>query len=137
MYQSIMVPVDMAHLPQVAKSIDTAAGLARQHGGRLVFVSVTAAIPTSIAHNPKEFAQRLEALATQESARLGVKIDTHTMTAHDPSIDTDRHLMEAITATGADLVVMATHAPGLADYFWSGHGAHVAAHAPVSVFLVR
>lgn len=137
MYNTIMVPVDLGHLPEIAKAIDTAAGLARQHGGRLVFVSVTAEAPTSLAHNPAEFAQRLAALAGQEATRLGVQIETHAIAAHDPIIDTDRHLMEAIAATGADLVVMATHAPGMADYFWSGHGAHVAAHAPVSVFLVR
>lgn len=137
MYATIMVPVDLGHLPQVAKAIDTAAGLARQHGGHLVFVSVTAETPTAIAHNPQEFARRLATLAEQESARLGVRIETHAIAAHDPAIDTDNHLMAAIAATGADLVVMATHAPGMADYFWSGHGAHIAAHAPVSVFLVR
>jgi nucleotide-binding universal stress UspA family protein len=38
---------------------------------------------------------------------------------------------------GADLVVMATHLPGVSDYIWAGHGAHVAAHSKASVFLVR
>ena len=49
----------------------------------------------------------------------------------------DGKLIEAVETTGADLVVMATHVPGLADHLWSGHGAHVATHARVSVFLVR
>lgn len=137
MFQTIMVPVDLSHLTACTGAIDAAATLARQHGAGLVLVSVTAATPTAVARNPQDFAQRLAALAGSESTRLGVTISAHAITAHDPTIDMDRHLLDAIRATGADLVVMATHSPGPGDYLWSGHGAHLAAHAPTSVFLLR
>jgi len=137
MYKTIMVPVDLAHLPQIATAIDTAGDLARHYGAKLVFVSITPEAPGAIARNPQEFATRLAGFAAQEGTRLGVNTDSHAIAAHDPTIDTDKNLLAAITQTGADLVVMATHRPGLSDYFWSGHGANIAAHAPVSVFLVR
>lgn len=137
MYTTILVPVDLAHLPQIATAIDTAGDLARHYGAMLVFVSITPEAPSAIAPNPQAFADRLADLAVQEGSRLGVVARSHAIAAHDPTIDTDRHLLAAITATGADLVVMATHRPGLADHLWSGHGASIAAHAPVSVFLVR
>jgi len=137
MYNNIMVPVDLAHLPQIAGAIDTAGDLARHYGAAIVFVSITAEAPTAIAHDPAEFGARLTAFAAGQAARLGVEISTRAYAATDPSIDIDKKLLEAIADTGADLVVMASHRPGLADYFWAAHGAWLAKHAEVSVFLVR
>lgn len=137
MYRTIMVPVDLAHLPQIAGAIDTAGDLARHYGAKLAFVSITAEAPTTIAHNPAEFVARLNAFTAEQGARLGVEVSTTAYTATDPSIEIDKKLLAAISDTGADLVVMASHKPGLADYFWSAHGAWLAKHAEISVFLVR
>ena len=46
-------------------------------------------------------------------------------------------LRKAIEEVGADLVVMATHIPGAAEHLFASHGGSVAAHAKISVFLVR
>lgn len=137
MYRKIMVPVDLAHLPQIAKAIDTAADLARLYGASIAFVSVTAETPSAIAHNPVEFAQTLEAFARSEATRLGVETSARAYTATDPTIDIDRTLIGAVEDTGADLVVMASHKPGVADYFWAAHGARLATNTAISVFLVR
>ncbi|MCC5969430.1 MAG: universal stress protein [Pararhodobacter sp.] len=137
MYTSIMVPVDLAHLPQIARAIDTAGDLARHYGAALTFVSITAEAPTAIAHNPQEFEAKLAAFAAEQTTRLGVPIKAKAYAATDPSIDIDKKLLQAVTDTGADLVVMASHRPGLADYFWAAHGARLAAHTEISVFLVR
>ena len=45
--------------------------------------------------------------------------------------------VEAVHETGADLVVMASHIPGIADAIWPSHGGRLASHADVSVFVVR
>jgi len=137
MYKTIMVPVDLAHLTQIAGAIDTAGDLARHYGATLAFVSITAEAPTTIARNPAGFSARLTAFANEQAARLGVEISTKAYAATDPSIDIDKKLLEAISDTGADLVVMASHKPGLADYFWAAHGVWLAKHAEISVFLVR
>ena len=59
------------------------------------------------------------------------------MIAHDPTTDVDDALLKAVDETGADLVVMASHKPGLAEYFWPSNGGKLAGHTGVSVMLVR
>ncbi len=137
MFRTIMVPVDLAHLPQITKAIDTAGDLARHYGAGITFVAITAETPTSVAHNPKEFAAKLDDFARLEAARLGVNVTAKSYPATDPTIDVDQKLAHAVMDCGADLVVMASHKPNMADYFWAAHGTTLAAHTDVSVFLVR
>ena len=74
MYNTIMVPVDLAHLPQISAAIDTAGDLARLYGATIVFVSITAEAPTAIARDPAEFRARLTSFGAEQAARLGVEI---------------------------------------------------------------
>lgn len=138
MFSRIMVPVDLSHLDQLDKALTTSEDLARTFGAEIVYVSVTAETPTAIAHNPTEFAQKLDAFAASRPAAPGKTNSAKSYTAHDPAIDMDKTLLKAIEETGADLVVMGTHEPGIADRFWgSHHGSDLASHSGVSVFLVR
>ena len=137
MFSRIVVPVDLAHSDHLAKALDTATDLARHYGATLTYVSVTAETPTSVAHNPKEFGEKLAEFARRRSEADGVKIDTKAYTATDPTIDIDSRLLRAAEEANADLVVIASHKPGLADYFWGSHGGHLAGHATISVFVVR
>jgi nucleotide-binding universal stress UspA family protein len=59
------------------------------------------------------------------------------LTSHDPAADLDPTLLKAVEETGADLVVMASHVPGLTDYIWPSNGGTVARRAKVSVMVVR
>ncbi len=137
MYSNIVVPVDLAHPDPLDKALATATDLARHYGATLTYVSVTAETPTAVAHNPREFGEKLAAFARKRSEADGVAIDTKAYTATDPTIDVDRYLLRAAEDTNADLVVVASHKPGLADYFWGSHGGKLAGHAPMSVFVVR
>ena len=137
MFTRIMVPVDLAHLGKLDRALDTAADLARHYGAGITYVSVTAPTPGPLAHTPKEFSAKLDAFAADQSARHGIEAGAHMMIAHDPTIDTDDVLVSAIEETGADLVVMASHRPAKADYFWLSNGGKVATHTGASVMLVR
>ena len=55
----------------------------------------------------------------------------------DPAIETTAALMKAIDKTGADLVIVASHKPGILEHIFSSHGGYIAQHAKVSVFVVR
>jgi nucleotide-binding universal stress UspA family protein len=133
-----MVPVDLAHADRLTKSLDTARDLAKLYGAELVYVGVSAATPSSVAHNPKEFAAKLEAFAQSEAAKAeGVTARAHAVTSHDPTTDLDPTLMKAIDDTGADLVVMASHVPNVTDYVWASNAGTVAGHAKVPVMIVR
>jgi len=137
MFKTIMVPIDLGHLPKIDRALATAADLAKHYGAELTYVSVTAATPGPLAHNPKEFATKLEAFAKEDGGKRGVVPKAHSMVAHDPTTDVDDVLIKAVDEIGADLVVMASHKPGFAEYFWPSNGGKLAGHTGVSVMLVR
>lgn len=137
MFNKIMVPVDLGHLDRIERALGVAADLAGHYGASLVYVSVTAATPGTLAHNPAEFTRKLEAFAKSDGAARGVTPEAKAMIAHDPTTDLDDVLLRAAEETGADLVVMASHRPGLAEYFWPSNGGKLAAHTSHSVMLVR
>ena len=137
MFTKIMVPVDLEHAGQVSKSISAAAGLSKLHGAPVCFVGVGLAAPTAISHNPAEYKEKLAAFAAEQAGEHGIDVESQAFFGHDPVTDVDDVLLTAVKETGADLVVMATHMPTLTDYIWPSNGGKVAAHADVSVFLVR
>ncbi|GMG81936.1 hypothetical protein LNKW23_11490 [Paralimibaculum aggregatum] len=137
MYSSIMVPVDLAHTKALEKALATAADLAKAYGASLTYVGVTTNTPGPLAHDPKEFGAKLDAFVAAETAARDVEGAGLVVTSHDPSANLNKDLLEAARQTGADLVVMGSHMPGLSDHIFTGHAPYVATHAPVSVLVVR
>ena len=137
MYTKIMVPVDLAHLERLEKALTTAADLAKHYGVPICYVGVAAAAPGQVAHTPEEFAKKLEQFGAAQAEKHGIEVTTKACISHDPTIDLDDTLFKAIKDTGSDLVVMATHAPGLADHIFASNAGYVASYAKVSVFVIR
>jgi len=137
MFKLIMVPVDLAHAEKLETAISTAIDLARHYRARLTIVAVTPPSPTSVAHNPQEFAGKLQEFADSRGQEAGIEIASKSIISHDPSIDLDDTLVKAGNEMGADLIVMSSHIPGLREHFWPSHGGRLASHARASVFLVR
>lgn len=137
MYRKIMVPVDLAHSDKLEKAVATATDLAKHYGIPLCVVGVTAETPTEVAHNPAEFAEKLAAYAQKLAQTHGLAIDSASYPSHDPAIDLDRTLIQAATENGADLIVMASHVPGLPEHIFASNAGAVASHAGISVFVVR
>lgn len=137
MFRRIMAPVDLAHLGRLERAIQVTVDEARHHGAHVDFVTVTAATPGPLGHTPEEARQKLLAFAAAQSEAHGIDASGHLIVSHDPATDVDDALMKAVTTTGADLVIMASHKPGLAEYFWPSNGGKLASHSAVSVFLVR
>ena len=132
-----MVPVDLAHTERLEKAFVTAADLAKHYNLPLCYVGVTAETPTEVAHTPDEFAARLKEFGAEQSRRHGLSIETVALPSHDPTTDLDRTLIDAASDVGADLIVMASHVPGLPEHFFASHAGAVASHASVSVFVIR
>ena len=137
MYRSILVPVDLAHVERLGKALETAADLAKKYGIPVCYVGVTPEPPSAVAHSPEEFANKLAAFGAEQADKFGLDVSTAALTSHDPAVDLDKTLLQAIHRQDADLVVMASHVPGFADHIFSSHAGAVAAHAEVSVFVVR
>lgn len=142
MFSKIMVPVDLAHLADLEKALTCARDLAGHYGAEISYVGVTAPSPGALAHNPKEYEEKLAAFAADQGGKGGanadqVKTRAHMVISHDPTIDLDDTLLKAAREVAADLIVMASHLPKLTDYLWPSNGGKVAAHAAASVMVVR
>ena len=137
MYRKVIFPVDLTHIDQLTKALQTAIDLALHYKAEICFVGVTGTAPSPIAHTPQEFEAKLSAFAQEQGSAHGLTSSAKACTSHDPTIDTDKTLLAAIDELGGDLVVMQTHAPRVTDYIWAGHGDFIAAHSEASVFLVR
>ena len=137
MFSKIVVPVDLVHQEHLGRALQAAADLARQYGATLRYIGVTTATPSEIAHTPEEYGRKLAAFAEAQAAKHGVSADSKAYVSHDPSIDMNDTLLKAVAESGADLVVMASHIPNVADYLWPSHGGTIARRSGVSVFVVR
>lgn len=138
MYKKLLVPVDLAHTERLEKALASAADLSKHYGIPVCYVGVTTAAPNEVAHTPQEYAKKLESFAGEEARRRGLNgHEARTYTSHDPTVDLDERLLGAIKDVGADLVVMASHIPGLPEHIFNSNAGKVASHAEVSVFVVR
>lgn len=137
MYKQIMVPVDLSHTEHLGKALATAGGLSNIFSAPICYVGVTTNTPSDVAHTPAEFARKLEAFASGQASEHGITATSKAYTSHDPTIDLDDYLKKAVHETGADLVVMASHIPGMLERVWASHAGWLATHSGVSFFIVR
>ena len=137
MYQTIAVPVDLEHVDRLPKALRTAVDLAKHYGATLHYVAATTETPGPLAHNPAEFQAKLEAFAKSEAEQHGIDAKAKMIVSLDMTIDLDKQLRQAFEEVGADLVVMASHIPGIKDHLFSSNAGWIANYSPMSVFIVR
>ena len=137
MYKKIMVPVDLRHTDKLDKAVATAADLSKFYKAPVQMVAVTASAPSSVAHNPEEFAAKLAQYAAAEGEKHDIEFGSHAITSPDPTIDLDDQLGREAHVIGADLVVMGSHVPGFAEHMFSSNAGYLASHSDISVFVVR
>ncbi len=137
MYKTILIPVDLEHTETLEKALTTGADLAKHYHAELYAVGVTHAAPGAVAHNPREYGEKLEAFAADQTAKHGVDFKAKAMVSHDPAVDLDDRLKQAASEIGADLVVMGSHVPGFLDHIFASRAGYLASHTSLSVFVVR
>ena len=136
MYKTILVPTDIAHLAEGKLTIDLAVAHASDNT-RIVLLNVveeipgwaSVAIPTEIMQKSITDAQnKLKAVASAS----GRKMDMIVRTGHSYST-----ILDVAEEVESDLIIIASHRPGLQDYFLGSTAAKVVRHAPCSVLVVR
>lgn len=135
MYKNILVPVALDHGPNTA----TALGLARtllSEGGRITALTVIEAIPPYVSQYLPEGQEQKTRDAVQKElkAELG---DAKDITPVVITGHAGRTILEYAEEHGIDCIVIASHRPGLQDYFLGSTAARVVRHAPCSVHVVR
>ena len=78
-------------------------------------------------------ADETSGVLTYKRAKIGVLVLTEVIRKLE-----GRNIGVMLPASvGADLVIMASHVPGMLEHIFSSHGGYIAQHAKVSVFVVR
>ncbi|KQI73253.1 universal stress protein UspA [Loktanella sp. 5RATIMAR09] len=137
MFRKIVVPIDLAHADRMESAITVAADLAKLYGATVCYLGATTPTPSSVAHSPEEYKEKLAAFALKEAQVHGQDVTTHVVLSHDPTATLDDDLVKEVDEMDVDLVVMATHVPHIGDRIWASNGGNLARRTKASVCLVR
>ena len=137
MPRSIMAPIDLAHVTELETAVAEAAKLAKMGDARITLVGVTGSAATAAAHNPAEFEQKLATYADEVANRYGVNVEHLSIIDNDVAADLGDVLIDAAARISADLIVMASHIPGMLEHVFASNAGYVASHAKCSVYIVR
>ncbi|MEL6915935.1 MAG: universal stress protein [Pseudomonadota bacterium] len=138
MTSRILVPVDLDHTNQLTGALGLAAKLAREDGATVIYAGIADAVPTASRTTVGEsMAADLQSFAADQAREHGIEVADHVALRGDLHLTVGPDLIRVARETEADLIVMASHVPGLRDHFLSSNAGYVAAHAPVSVYVVR
>ncbi len=141
MYKNILVTVDMAHLDEETKAVQTVVEYAKAFGARLHVLTVVPDFGMSIVGGffPADHEKTAVAKANE---------DLHAFTARviPPEIQ-HRHIVDHgviykiilhyARETQCDLIVMSSGRPDLEEYLLGPNAARVVRHARCSVLVVR
>jgi universal stress protein F len=138
MYKNILVPVDLEHKDQAAAMISAARSMA-EDGAKLTLVFVMPEMPavvglylpqSTIQKAKSDAEEQLVALAKADSAPDTISIATVFGRPH-------HEILEMAKAKNVDLIVIASHKPGISDYLLGSVAAGVVRHAKCSVHVMR
>jgi nucleotide-binding universal stress UspA family protein len=136
MYKKILVPIDMAHAAEGKKNIGDAIERAAEDA-KIILLYVVEEIPNWAAislpanlidNSLTEARDELKAIANA----TGRKMDIEVRTGH--SYNT---ILDVAEEKEVDLIIVASHRPGLQDYFLGSTAAKVVRHAKCSVLVIR
>lgn len=136
MYKNIIVAVDLGHGEAGKALVEKAAQLVDE-GGTIRMLHVLEDVPSYIAAElPRDLNDRRQAEAKVElgviAGATGATVETEIRTGAAAS-----QILQCAEDTGADLVMIASHRPGLSDYFIGSTAARVVRHAQCSVLISR
>ncbi len=139
MYKKVLVPVDLAHIEKGSEMIERAKYLADTNKSQLTLLNVVPEIPTYVA---LELPTGLhENVVNSAEADLKELIRKHDLPAATKIIVKNGNPASIILAQAqqenCDLIMIASHQPGLSDYLLGSVAGKVVRHARCSVLVIR
>lgn len=136
MYKNILVPIAFDHGEQGTKAFAVARQLLDE-GGKITLLHVMETLPSyAVTYLPEGTLDNNRARAFETLSAMKGKQDDHVSVAvvggHANSAIID-HAKEH----GADCIIIASHKPGLEDYFIGSTAARVVRHADCCVHVLR
>ena len=137
MFKSILIAIDLDDPSSWSRALPIALPLARASGARLTLGTViTGREAMADQWSPSGYRERIEIARV----RLRGLCDGFGDQPHDILVGSGRigpGILELADKADADLIILASHRPGLRDYVLGGNAAQVVNHAPCSVLVVR
>ena len=136
MYKTILVPIDMAHVVEGKSIIDVAIEHAAEDA-KIILLNVVEEIPNLIesqlpadiiAKSLEKATKKLKAIANASGKSMEVAVRTGRSYSS---------ILDVADEKEADLIIIASHRPGLQDYFLGSTASKVVRHAKCSVLVVR
>lgn len=136
MFKTILVPIDIGNASESERTIKMAAANGNADA-RIILLNVVEEIPKWAAVEIPEGIQEKTFKTSQEEleniARASdVKTETLVRVGHPYHT-----ILEVAEETGAELIVITSHQPGLQDYLLGSTAAKVVRHARCSVLVMR
>jgi len=136
MFKTILLPVDVAHLDEGQKTLEFAlAVMSPDTAIILLYVMedipnwTDIDLPPNFKENSMESARKaLETIA--ETTDKAVQVETRAGHAYST-------ILKEAEAMNADLIILASHKPGLKEYFIGSNTTKVVSHANCSVVVIR
>jgi nucleotide-binding universal stress UspA family protein len=140
MYKRIILAVDLADSAPTPKGLEQALEQARASGGELRLVNVQPVFPaTFMEYVPADFDEEQEMRAREALAAITAAIDLpadrKSSVARAGGIY--HELLEEASEWGADLIIVGSHRPVMADYLLGSNATTIVRHAQCSVLVVR
>jgi len=135
MYKNILVPIALDHSPNTGEALNIARQL-RAKGGQITILTVVEDIPTYVeqylpeGQKDKRLEDALVSLKAEASAVKDVKTAVISGRAGNS-------IVEYANEHEVDCIVIASHQPGMQDYFLGSTAARVVRHANCTVHVVR
>jgi nucleotide-binding universal stress UspA family protein len=141
MYRNILVPVDLSDKHSWRKALPTAISLCETFEARLHLITVVPefGLPMVGQFFPEGYEAKLRQQAAKQLKEFAAQqvpgaIECRRIVAEGKIY---REILKAADAIQADLVVMGSHRPELADYLLGPNADKVTRHAKCSVMVVR
>jgi len=140
MYKSIMVPVDLAEAELAQPAIAAAVSFAKLSGGVVRLVYVRSLIPvTYMEFVPADFDTEQQEDAEVKLAEIAAKVDLPSEQVSAKVLMGSVHgeVLAEADASGADLIVIGSHEPGMLAYVIGSNASAIVRRAKCSVLVVR
>ena len=140
MYRSIMVPVDLAEADLAQPAIAAAVSFAKISGGKVRLVYVRSLIPvTYMEFVPADFDSEQQEDAEAKLAEIAAKVDLPAERVSAKVLIGSVHgeVLAEADASGADLIVIGSHEPGMLAYVIGSNASAIVRRAKCSVLVVR
>jgi nucleotide-binding universal stress UspA family protein len=140
MYKSILVPVDLAEAELAGPAIAAAEGFAAQSEGTVRLVYVRSLVPiTYMEFVPADFDAGQQSESEAKLAEIAAKVNLPAERVSAKVLVGSVHgeVLAEADASGADLIVIGSHEPGILAYVIGSNASTIVRRAKCSVLVVR